>query len=88
MEYVHVGSNCPGISGTVLDFWNLSQVLDGHRVCPGIWRTLIVAMRGALLTCMLCTIAIPVKGKQWSSDTYMYVPANSYSKLVQGHDSC
>ena len=32
---IFIGSNCPGISGTVPDFWNLSQVMERYVNCPG-----------------------------------------------------
>jgi len=34
-EIIHIGSNCPRISGTVTDFLPLSRVLEGFIVCPG-----------------------------------------------------
>ena len=36
---VHIGSNCPGISGTVPDLLTLSLVPEGLPICPG--RSLI-----------------------------------------------
>ena len=32
---LYIGSNCPGISGTVPDFLPLSRVPEGPIVCPG-----------------------------------------------------
>ena len=31
----HIGSNCPGISGTVPDYKNLSRVPERYVKCPG-----------------------------------------------------
>ena len=30
-----IGSNCPGMSGTVPGLWTLSRVLEGFTICPG-----------------------------------------------------
>ena len=30
-----IGSNCPGMSGTVPDLWTLSRVPEGFTICPG-----------------------------------------------------
>ena len=32
-----IGSNCPGMSRTVLDLSTLSCVLDSPAICPGCW---------------------------------------------------
>ena len=41
----HIGSNCPGMSRTVLEFLTLSCVLDAHIICPGsVGRTAMVML--------------------------------------------
>jgi len=34
MKLSDIGSNCPGISGTVLDYKNLSRVPERYVKCP------------------------------------------------------
>ena len=34
-DYSPIGSNCPGMSGTVPDLWTLSRVPEGFTICPG-----------------------------------------------------
>ena len=39
LHLVLIGSNCPGMSRTVLDLLTLSCVLDSPAICPGCWSS-------------------------------------------------